>query len=88
MPQSYPADVYAAHVVAAAVYAAFGKGSSPSKLFPRMLSALKTMHDTNPAWGPLYVVNRGDVQPDMAMDRIGDTAPQRATKAAPPRKRR
>jgi len=71
MPTRYPADVYAAHVVAAAVYAALRKGAGVSRLFGRMLTALKAMHDTNPAWGPLFVVHRGDVQPHLALDRVG-----------------
>jgi hypothetical protein len=36
-----------------------------------MLVALQVMHDTNPAWGPLYVVHRGDVRRSFVLDRSG-----------------
>jgi hypothetical protein len=71
LPATFRPGVYAAHAVAAGVYAALRKGTSLSRTFGRMLAALQSMHDTNPAWGPLYVVHRGDVRPHPALDRLG-----------------
>ncbi len=56
----YASGIYAAHVVAAAVTAAAG-GADTAPLFGRMLAMLKTMHDANPSWGPLYVSHPGDI---------------------------
>lgn len=60
---------YAAHVVAAAVTAALGRGAEISVVFDRMLEALKAMHDTNPSWGPLFVAHPGDLARNFAFVR-------------------
>ncbi|HEY5958505.1 MAG TPA: hypothetical protein VIV60_18210 [Polyangiaceae bacterium] len=53
-------DIYATHVVAAAVVEAVANGNVAS-LFKQMLGVLKTMHDKNPSWGPLFVRHPGNV---------------------------
>ncbi|WP_218578648.1 hypothetical protein [Vineibacter terrae] len=53
--------VYAAHVVAAAVRSALRPDADIALIFTRMLRLLKQMHDSNPAWGPLFVMRRGDI---------------------------
>ncbi|MED4908538.1 hypothetical protein P9761_09970 [Brevibacillus centrosporus] len=61
--------MYAAHVVAAAVTASIAGEVPISDAFPRMTALLKTMHDANPSWGPLYVRHRGDLSPHRAYSR-------------------
>lgn len=61
LPGKYGPGIYAAHVVAAAVTEALQAKGAPAALLQRMLAALKTMHDKNPSWGPLYVAHPGDV---------------------------
>jgi hypothetical protein len=65
LPAKYGPGIYAAHVVAAAVTEGVGQASGPKadvgRLMERMLGALKTMHDRNPSWGPLYVAHPGDL---------------------------
>lgn len=61
--------MYAAHVVAAAVTASIAGEVPISDAFPRMTTLLKTMHDANPSWGPLYVRHRGDLSPHRAYSR-------------------
>jgi len=80
LPARYAKGTYAAHVVAAAVVeAAAGAGSVTRRaegegvggiprLMTRMRKALKTMHDRNPSWGPLYVAQPGDVVMRRAWD--------------------
>jgi hypothetical protein len=62
LPARVPAGAYAAHTVAAAVTAA-ASGGDVEHVFDRMLALLKAMHDSNPAWGPLYVHTRGSLVP-------------------------
>ncbi|OMF67229.1 MULTISPECIES: hypothetical protein [Paenibacillus] len=52
---------YAAHVVAAAITEGLSREADLQVIFNRMLSLLKLMHDTNPAWGPLFVQHPGDI---------------------------
>ena len=37
------------------------KNADIPMLFDRMIGMLKIMHDSNPSWGPLYVVHPGDI---------------------------
>lgn len=59
--EEYKSGFYAAHVVAAAVTESLSEGADLDVIFKRMLSLLKVMHDTNPAWGPLFVKHPGDI---------------------------
>ncbi len=59
LPAKRARGTYAAHVVAAAVMEGLAKGANLVHLFPRMLDMLKTMHNENPAWGPLYLARPG-----------------------------
>jgi hypothetical protein len=61
LPRSYAKGTYAAHVVAAAVMEAISQNADIPLIFERMQSMLKTMHDGNPSWGPLYAVRAGDI---------------------------
>jgi hypothetical protein len=65
----YVSGMYAAHVVAAAVTGALGQGANIPEIFQRMVTVLKSMHDANPAWGPLYVRHPGDLQPHRVYTR-------------------
>lgn len=56
-----PDGIYAAHAVSAAIQAALSKGANIDLIFNRMLRVLKSMHDSNPSWGPLNVKHPGDV---------------------------
>ncbi|MFY0543550.1 hypothetical protein [Brevibacillus sp. H7] len=67
----YTRGFYAAHVVAAAVVEAVSKGARIPVIFERMLAVLKSMHDANPSWGPLYVVHPGNLLPDTVYSKIG-----------------
>jgi hypothetical protein len=53
--------MYAAHVVAAAVTESVSSEADISCIFERMVTILKTMHDANPSWGPLYLSHPGDI---------------------------
>jgi hypothetical protein len=57
---------YAAHVVASATMAALTNNAQIPVLFARMVSILKIMHDKNPSWGPLFIVNPSTVTRDLA----------------------
>ncbi|MBJ8205786.1 hypothetical protein JDS91_31870 [Bacillus cereus] len=61
LPEEYKSGIYAAHVVAAAVTAAISKDGDVAVIFDRMITSLKAMHDSNPSWGPLFVVHPGDI---------------------------
>jgi hypothetical protein len=61
LPELYAKDVYAAHVVAAAIVEALQGKIEVPMLFTRMIDMLKTLHDKNPSWGPLYVKYPGNV---------------------------
>jgi hypothetical protein len=77
MPTKHATGVYAAHVVAAAVYEGVSTKANVPRLMKRMLAALKAMHDANPSWGPLYVVHPGDVVAWRgAVDRRAGHAPR------------
>ena len=59
--------VYAAHLVAAAVYEALETPQAIAPLFQGMVSVLKQMHDANAAWGPLYVMHPGNIVKDTIL---------------------
>lgn len=61
LPKHYTRGIYAAHVVAAAVAEALAPDADIPLIFDRMQGMLKTMHDGNPSWGPLYVEHPGDL---------------------------
>lgn len=64
LPELYAKEnVYAAHVVAAAVVEALQGNIEVDVIFVRMIDMLKTLHDKNPSWGPLYVKYPGNVVP-------------------------
>lgn len=67
--------VYAAHVVAAAAMVALSGTASVSNVFQRMLAVLKKMHDSNPAWGPLFVFHPGAISRDCFYVRHETAAP-------------
>lgn len=62
------AGIYAAHVVAAAATAALTSGGAIGIIFSRMRQILKQMHDSNAAWGPLYVRHAGNIYCPHAYD--------------------
>jgi len=61
LTEEYRSGFYAAHVVAAAVTEALSKDADVEIIFTRMVTLLKIMHDTNPAWGPLFVNHPSDI---------------------------
>lgn len=61
--------MYAAHVVAAAVTSAVSGEIEASAALTGMKTLLKSMHDANPSWGPLYVRHRGDLTPHRIYSR-------------------
>ncbi len=61
LPQGFAKGTYAAHVVSAAVMESISGDADIPLTFDRMLGMLKTMHDGNPSWGPLYIVHGGDM---------------------------
>jgi hypothetical protein len=61
LPSQFASGIYAAHVVAAAVVESVSRNADIPMLFDRMIGMLKIMHDSNPSWGPLYVVHPGDI---------------------------
>ncbi|MFA6371184.1 MAG: hypothetical protein WCW68_01020 [Methanothrix sp.] len=63
LPEIYSKDVYAAHVVAAAIVESLQGKIEVPMLFTRMINMLKTLHDKNPSWGSLYVKYPGNVVP-------------------------
>jgi hypothetical protein len=63
LPEVYAKDVYAAHVVAAAIVESLQGNIEVPMIFTRMINILKTLHDKNPSWGPLYVRYPGNVVP-------------------------
>jgi hypothetical protein len=65
LPSRYASGIYAAHVVAAAVTGGLSGDADITMIFKRMLGILKTMHDANPSWGPLYVAHPGDITTRM-----------------------
>ncbi len=63
LPEIYSKDVYAAHVVAAAIVESLQGKIEVTMLFTRMINMLKALHDKNPSWGPLYVKYPGNIVP-------------------------
>jgi len=61
--------VFAAHVVAAAALAALSGAGTVPNLFRRMIAVLKTMHDANASWGPLFVTHPSTISRDFAYQR-------------------
>lgn len=61
LPTEIASGIYAAHAVAASVQAALTKDANIEAIFSRMLLILKTMHDSNPTWGPLFIKHPGNV---------------------------
>ena len=59
-------QIYAAHVVAAAVTEALADGSEVHVVFDRMIALLDKLHGQNPAAGPLSMPYRGDLCPRLA----------------------
>jgi hypothetical protein len=56
---------YAAHVVAAAVYESMLVVQPIAPLFTKMIAMLKQMHDTNAGWGPMFVLQPGNMKRDV-----------------------
>jgi hypothetical protein len=65
LPASQPNKIYAAHVVAAAAIESLANGPGIVSVFDHMKTILKTLHDQNPAWGPLFVRHPGNVVRDV-----------------------
>ena len=63
LPELYAKEVYAAHVVAAAIVEALQGKTNIPMIFVRMINMLKTMHDKNPSWGSLYMKDHANVVP-------------------------
>jgi hypothetical protein len=61
LPAGLVSAAYAAHVVAAAVTQAIGEHANIPMIFDRMTMILKTLHNANPSWGPLFVVHPGNM---------------------------
>ncbi|MBP2656606.1 MAG: hypothetical protein H6Q73_4175 [Firmicutes bacterium] len=61
LTEEYKTGFYAAHVVAAAITEALSQDVDIDVVFNRMITLLKVMHDTNPAWGPLFINHSGDI---------------------------
>jgi hypothetical protein len=57
---------YAAHVVAAAIVEALSGNTEVTLVQKRMLTLLKAQHDSNPAWGPLFVRSPGNLARHVA----------------------
>jgi len=57
--------IYAAHVVAAAALAALAGKATVKASFDWMKGVLKTMHDSNASWGPLFVIHPGNIARDF-----------------------
>ena len=62
---------FAAHAVAAGVYANIGASGSVTinGIFTRTLAILKAMHGKNPSWGPLFVAHPGNLVKRLAIVR-------------------
>jgi hypothetical protein len=56
---------YAAHVVAAAVYESMMVVQPIAPLFTKMIALLKQMHDANAGWGPMFVLQPGNMKRDV-----------------------
>src|SRR5262249_3225757 len=60
----FGAQIYAAHVVAAACMEALSDGGNIAITFDRMIAALDALFSKNPSWGPLFVRHPGDIVRD------------------------
>ncbi len=69
---THATGIYAAHVVAAAALAALAGLGELTNIFKRMVAVLKTMHDNNASWGPLFVAHPGSIHRDMTFVRYPD----------------
>ncbi len=65
LPVNLGAGAFAAHAVAAAVTTALTAGADLSRIFQRMITVLKAMHDANPSFGPLFITHPGNIKPDL-----------------------
>ncbi|MCZ6690507.1 MAG: hypothetical protein O7H41_12975 [Planctomycetota bacterium] len=70
LPNEIVPGTFAAHAVAAAIVAALADGGDIPIVFDRMLSVLKTMHDENPSWGPLFVSQPGNIYMRRAYESV------------------
>jgi hypothetical protein len=70
LPAELGAGIFAAHVIAAAVTAALQGGANLAVLFNRMVSVLKTIHDKNSSWGPMFVTQPSTITRHVAYVRI------------------
>jgi hypothetical protein len=50
--------------VAAGLVEGLADASQLPLVFARMLGVLKAMHDSNPSWGPLFVLHPGSLRRD------------------------
>jgi hypothetical protein len=69
LPADQSPQIFAAHVVGAAIMEALAGHDAPSLLFDRMKSLLGTMHKRNPSFGPLFIRHRGNIFKDFAYKR-------------------
>ena len=65
LPEDSASEIYATHVVAAAVTEALSTNANIPIIFDRMVAILKSMHDSNPSWGPLFIAHPGDLSPHV-----------------------
>jgi len=65
LPEDSASEIYATHVVAAAVIEALSNNANIPIIFDRMVAILKSMHDSNPSWGPLFIAHPGDLSPHV-----------------------
>ncbi len=88
LPDHFAEGIYAAHAVAAAVTAALAKGGDIPLLFRRLLAVLKSMHDGNPSWGPLYVTRPSNILRHLVYEegRARDLATDKQRSSAGPTK--
>jgi hypothetical protein len=80
LSDSTDSPIYAAHAVAAAVTEALADATNLQSLFDRMLSLLKTMHDQNPSWGPLFLAHPGNIYRDVVYRPHSAPAPETAAR--------
>jgi hypothetical protein len=61
---------YAAHLVAASIYEALLVKQDIAPLFEKMIILLKKMHNSNPAWGPMYIIHPGDLKRNFLINNL------------------
>lgn len=71
LPPTLDENLYAAHVVAAAVVEALSAGRNVSLIFRQMKRLLKQMHDANPSWGPLFAAHPGVMKRHLSFQAAG-----------------